>query len=130
MAVKFQTPWMGGGPQQANEAVTVRNATDTSNATVYTDETGETTASNPVSTDSTGLLTMYLNPGRYVLKSTNDRSEITVSDPGTQPSPPPQVGTASAADVSYDNGDSGLTATDVQAALDELAGRVDALEAP
>lgn len=35
-----------------------------------------------------------------------------------------------AGDVSYDNGTSGLTASDVQAALDELAARVDALEAP
>lgn len=130
MAVKFTTPWMGGGSQQANEAVTVRNSADTANATVYTDESGDTTASNPVNTDANGLLTMFLNPGRYVLKSTNDRSEITVSDPGNQPTPPPPVGTADAADVTYDNSDGDLTATDVKAALDELAGRVAALETP
>lgn len=127
MAVKFQTPWMGGGPQQANEAVTVRNSADTANATVYTDETGDTTDSNPVNTDSNGVLTTYLDPGRYVLKSTNDRSEITVTDPGDTPTPP-RVGTADAADVSYDNSDSDLTSTDVKAALDELAARVLALE--
>lgn len=34
------------------------------------------------------------------------------------------------AEVAYDNDTSGLTATTVQAAIDELAARVDALEAP
>lgn len=37
-------------------------------------------------------------------------------------------GSGGAADVGYNNGSSGLTATDVQAAIDEIEGRVDTLE--
>lgn len=90
MAEKFETPWMGGGPAQANEAVTVRNATDTADATVYTDTAG-TAGTNPVNTDSNGLLVTYLNPGRYVLKSANDRLEVTVGTGGTDTPAKPDI---------------------------------------
>lgn len=40
-----------------------------------------------------------------------------------------QVGTPAAVSVTYSNATSGLTASDVQAALDEIEGRVDTLEA-
>jgi hypothetical protein len=38
--------------------------------------------------------------------------------------------TSSAVDVDYDNTESSLTATDVQAAIDELTARIVALETP
>jgi hypothetical protein len=83
---------MGGGPAQASKAVTVRNITDTGDATVYTSTAGTSTGSNPITTDASGTFTAYLAAGRYLLKdAAGDKLEITVGAPGTDTAAPPAV---------------------------------------
>lgn len=101
-AVHYRTEWMGGGSVQAGKAVTVRNITDTANATVYTSTAGTTTGSNPVTTDSKGIVETYLAPGRYLLKDANgDVLTITVGTPGTDtPTPTAITGSRGSATAS------------------------------
>lgn len=91
-AVHYRTEWMGGGAIQAAKAVTVRNITDTADATVYTSTAGTTTGSNPINTDANGLLETYLAPGRYLLKDANgDQLQITVGTPGADTPTPTAI---------------------------------------
>lgn len=94
-AVLLQMPWMGGGPAQATKAVTVRNIADTADATLYTSTTGATAGPNPVNTDATGKLTVYVAPGRWLLKdAAGNKDEVTVAPPGPDtptPAAPPAV---------------------------------------
>lgn len=79
-AARYSAVWMGGGAIQAAKAVTVRNALDTADATVYTSTAGTASGSNPVTTDADGVLVAYLAAGRYLLKdAAGDRMEITVA---------------------------------------------------
>lgn len=114
-AGRYTAPWLGGGAIQAAKAVTVRNATDSADATVYTSTAGTSTGSNPLTTDSAGLLVTYLAAGRYVLKdAAGDRMEITVSV-GTDGSTTSVATTAAFTPVGT------VAATDVQSAIAEVA---------
>jgi hypothetical protein len=55
----------------ANTSVTVTNAADNSAATLYTDNTGTSTTTNIISTNSQGLLSFYAVAGWYKLAYTN-----------------------------------------------------------
>jgi hypothetical protein len=72
-----------------------------------------------------GALTTY--PGAFV----NLQSDVTVDGVmtfNTAPTFPAGVDIGAAAQVTYDNATSGLSATNVQAAIDELAGEVDGVQ--
>jgi hypothetical protein len=126
-------------------------------ADLFTDSSKDTPADNPVTLDSDGALEFYAAPGQYTVKIGPNRIDVTVhpdasEDDGTDGGglPTPQAGDAGkavvvsatedgfelgnaasdAVDVVYDNTESSLTATDVQAALDELTARIVALETP
>lgn len=91
-AVRYRTEWMGGGTAQAGKAVTVRNIADTADATTYTSSAGTTTGTNPINTDSAGLFSTYLAPGRYLLKDASGaKLEITVGTPGPDTPTPDAV---------------------------------------
>lgn len=65
-----------------------------------------------------------INPGGFVEEAPVDGNQYARQNAGWS-----QVSsTPAAADVTYDNTTSGLTATDAQAAIDEVEGRVDTLE--
>jgi hypothetical protein len=95
-----RTPWMGGGAQQAGVSVTVYETDGTTEATVYTDNSGNTTGTNPVVTDSSGVLVTHLAAGRYVLiDSRGERSEVTVAASGVDNTPPPTITGSRATDL-------------------------------
>jgi hypothetical protein len=54
------------GKPMADLEVTVKTAADTS-ATIYTTKTGGTLKSNPITTNSTGLIQFWVEPGYYEL---------------------------------------------------------------
>lgn len=58
-----------GAPQPSAE-VTVYNSDGTTLATLYTDRSKNTTAANPVVTDTAGNLQFFAAPDRYVLSVT------------------------------------------------------------
>lgn len=60
--------------------VTVYDGTGTSTAaTLYTDETATTTASNPVNTDAYGNLTFFATPGQYTIQFTSGGNTTTLT---------------------------------------------------
>jgi microcystin-dependent protein len=63
----------------ANVLVTVYESNGTTAATLYTDHTMTTTASNPVSTDSLGNLIFWTIPGSYILSFVQSGVATTLS---------------------------------------------------
>ena len=58
--------WFPGGSPAANYAVTVHHRASNQEALLFTDSTGTTPASNPVTTDDFGQATFWAPPGHYV----------------------------------------------------------------
>lgn len=68
--------------------------------------------------------------GEEIKATATSGSPSVTSDEGTAGTSPFGSGTYGADEIDYDNTESSLTATDVQAALDELTARIATLEAP
>lgn len=58
--------WFPGGAPAANHAVTVHHRASNRVALLFTDSTGSTRASNPVTTDDFGQAVFWAAPGHYV----------------------------------------------------------------
>lgn len=86
---------------------------------------------DPVDTNSAGVLTLTLDVGDYVAQWEWEGDTHQTTGEVASPDTLGEVAAAhTAADITYDNTTSELTATDVQAALDEVVARVAALETP
>jgi hypothetical protein len=103
--------------------VEVRAESDNSLAQLYTDRAGASPIAETgiAKSNSQGFVRFYVAPGRYKITASLGtgtriwRDTVLLDDPGS-------AGTVTADNVSYDHTTSGLAATDVQAAIDEIAG--------
>ncbi len=125
----------------ANRLVRVDLAGTSTLATLYTDETMAVEADNPVTVDALGNITFYAEPGDYDMKlitngvvgtavaarvfedpgvETADDAALTGVVAGLAAHLADTVDAHDASTISYAGG-AGMSATDVEAALDELA---------
>jgi hypothetical protein len=106
---------------------------------VYADATTTTRSGDRLTLDHNGTVAVWCDAA-YLVATTTDGAGLTINATATRANPTvtDTDGTAGvnpfapapATTVTYDNTDSGLTATDVQAALDEIVTRIVALETP
>lgn len=112
------------------------NSNTPADATLYETRTYTGSVANPVTTTSEGdLPEVYVAPGSYELVFGSSRRAAeakldAAEDDATEFETVAEAEAKTAADLPYDNTTSGLTASDVQAAIDELTARVIDLETP
>jgi hypothetical protein len=100
----------------AGASVSITVASSGAAASLYDARSGGSAVSNPVTADSKGFFRVYVDPGRYNISATLAGSTQTFNDVVVLDDAPAASG------IEYDNTESGLTAENVQAAIDELAG--------
>jgi hypothetical protein len=101
-------------------SVRVKLAGTVTDATLKPNRDGSGTKTNPFNADGDGLARFYVAEGRYDVTITSGGNTLSLVNVVLFADVPSGLSTG-AADVTYDNGTSGLAATDVQAAIDELA---------
>jgi len=108
-------------------------------ADIYADSTGGSPITQPLVADANGYFRFYVEPGLYDVSATDPvlfsvstflREEIGTSresliDDDQHAKPYSPLNKPDAVDVNYDNSSSGLTATEVQAAINEVNAKTD-----
>ena len=117
--LKFDDPTTGNAG--VGKTITVYDENTTNLSTIFTDETGLVLKANPFLTDDLGRFTFFADDGVYdIVIQEGEPDEATL--PSIQIA---DIVPVEASNVSYDNATSGLAATDVQSAVDELDNAID-----